>query len=344
MKNIINSFLLMCGMLSGSHTLAGVEETEIFNRFVETMTSQHQFDGAKIKQLFKSVDIKQNIIKAMQRPAEGMPWYKYRKIFMQNARIKSGVKFWQENDKALTEVEAEYGVPAEIIVAVIGVETLYGANTGHHRVIDALATLGFTYPKRSRFFLSELENFLLLCQEEKMDPLQPTGSYAGAMGIPQFMPSSYRAYAADFEEDGKRDIWTNPADAIASVANYFVKHHWRKGDAITFPVIAQGESFQQGLSKGLKPDKSWAELQSLSISSEDNIDAKETVKLLEYKQEKNNDLWVGLHNFYVITRYNHSPLYAMAVYQLSEAVYKQKQLLLTENKPTKKAETAETAK
>jgi membrane-bound lytic murein transglycosylase B len=343
MKKMVNSFLLCCVVLANSHVLAAVEETELFNRFVNTMSRKHQFDETEIKQLFKSVDIKQNIIKAMQRPAEGMAWHKYRKIFMQEARINGGVKFWQENEAVLTAVEAEYGVPAEIIVAIIGVETLYGGNTGHHRVIDALSTLGFAYPKRSKFFLSELESFLILCREEKMDPLQPTGSYAGAMGVPQFMPSSYRAYAADFEKDGKRDIWENPADAIVSVANYFVKHHWQQGDAITFPVAAQGESFQQALTKGLKPNISWSELQSLSITSEHTIDANEVVKLLEYEQEKNKDLWVALHNFYVITRYNHSHLYAMAVYQLSDAVYKQKQNLLAKQKIPQQGEMIDTA-
>ncbi len=320
MKNIFIGFLFCYGVLASSSTLAAVEETELFNDFINKMSNKHQFDASKIKQLFKSVDIKQNIIKAMDRPAEGMPWHKYRKIFMTSSRIKGGVKFWQENENTLAKVEAEYGVPAEIIVAIIGVETRYGGHTGHHRVIDALSTLGFSYPRRSKFFLSELENFLLLCREENMNPLEPTGSYAGAMGIPQFMPSSFRAYAADFEKDGKRDIWENPADAIASVANYFVEHHWRKNNAITFSVSAEGESFQQALSKGLKPDKNWAELELLSITSEHSIDASEAVKLLAYEQEKGSDLWVGLHNFYVITRYNHSPLYAMAVYQLSEAI------------------------
>ena len=284
------------------------------------MVEKHQFDDAELKQLFQSVEIKEKIIKTMERPAEGLPWYKYRKIFMTDKRIKGGVKFWQENEVALSEVEAETGVPAEIIVAIIGVETQYGENTGHHRVIDALSTLGFAYPKRSKFFLGELESFLILCREEKMNPLDPTGSYAGAMGIPQFMPSSYRAYAADFENDKKRDIWNNPADAIASVANYFIKHHWLKGGAVAFPVTTEGDAYQQALTKGLKPDLKWNELQALSVNSQQTLKQDESVKLLAYQQEEASDLWIGLHNFYVITRYNHSPLYAMAVYQLSTAI------------------------
>jgi len=320
MKKIFARLLFCSGLIISSNVLAAIEETELFNSFVDKMVKKHQFDDAKLKQLFQSVDIKENIIKAMERPAEGMPWYKYRKIFMTDKRIKGGLKFWQENEDALTEVESKTGVPAEIIVAIIGVETQYGGNTGHHRVIDALSTLGFAYPKRSKFFLGELENFLILCREEKMNPLEPTGSYAGAMGIPQFMPSSYRAYAADFENDKKRDIWNNPADAIASVANYFIKHHWQKGAAVAFPVTAEGDAYQKALTKGLKPDLKWSELQALSINSKQILKQDESVKLLAYQQKESSDLWVGLHNFYVITRYNHSPLYAMAVYQLSTAI------------------------
>ena len=320
MKKTFARLLFCSGLIISSNALAAIEETELYNDFVNNMVEKHQFDDAELKQLFQSVEIKEKIIKAMERPAEGMPWYKYRKIFMTDKRIKGGVKFWQENEVALSEVESKTGVPAEIIVAIIGVETQYGGNTGHHRVIDALSTLGFAYPKRSKFFLSELENFLILCREEKMNPLDPTGSYAGAMGIPQFMPSSYRAYAADFENDEKRDIWNNPADAIASVANYFIKHHWQKGGAVTFPVTTEGDAYQQALTKGLKPDLKWNELQALSVSSEQTLKQDEIVKLLAYQQEEVSDLWVGLHNFYVITRYNHSPLYAMAVYQLSAAI------------------------
>ena len=320
MKKIFVRLLFCCSLVISFNALAAIEETELFNGFVSNMVEKHQFDDAELKQLFQSVEIKEKIIKTMERPAEGLPWYKYRKIFMTDKRIKGGVKFWQENEVALSEVEAETGVPAEIIVAIIGVETQYGENTGHHRVIDALSTLGFAYPKRSKFFLGELESFLILCREEKMNPLDPTGSYAGAMGIPQFMPSSYRAYAADFENDKKRDIWNNPADAIASVANYFIKHHWLKGGAVAFPVTTEGDAYQQALTKGLKPDLKWNELQALSVNSQQTLKQDESVKLLAYQQEEASDLWIGLHNFYVITRYNHSPLYAMAVYQLSTAI------------------------
>ncbi len=326
MKNKVTRFLMCCGFVASFNVLSAVEETELFNHFIGNMVEKHQFDETALKKLFNSVEIKQNIIKTMERPAEGLPWHKYRKIFITESRINGGVKFWRENAATLAAVEAKQGVPAEIIIAIIGVETRYGKNTGHHRVIDALSTLGFAYPKRSRFFLSELESFLILCREENMNPLEPTGSYAGAMGIPQFMPSSYRAYAADFEADAKRDIWNNPADAIASVANYFVQHSWSKGEGIAYLVNAAGNAYKKGLSKDLQPDLTWAELQRMSVSTQTELKPAEKVKLLSYQQEKGNDLWVGLHNFYVITRYNHSPLYALAVYQLSDAIYKAKQV------------------
>ena len=324
MKKIFTRLLVCGGLFISSNATAAVDETEQFNTFVNKMAVEHLFDSVDLKQLFQNVDIKNKIIETMNRPAEGLPWYKYRKIFMTEKRIKGGVEFWQEYDDVLTAVEKQYGVPAEIIIAIIGVETQYGGNTGNHRVIDALSTLGFSYPKRSKFFLSELENFLILCREEKMDPLQPTGSYAGAMGIPQFMPSSYRAYAADFEGDEKRDIWNNPADAIASVANYFVKHHWKKGEPVIYPVVAEGEAYKTLLTKGLKPDLSWSAVSKQSIYSDSSLKMDDEVKLLAFEQPESRDLWVGLNNFYVITRYNHSPLYAMAVFQLSEAIYQLK--------------------
>ncbi len=302
---------------------AEIKDQVAVNKFINKMLTQHQFDQAELVTLFKSVEIKPKIIEAMQRPAEGISWYKYRKIFIQPKRIQGGVKFWLENQQSLAVMQKKYGLAEEVIVAIIGVETFYGTRTGRHRVIDALATLGFGYPKRSKFFLSELENFLLLCREEKMNPLEPVGSYAGAMGIPQFMPSSYRHFAADFEGDAKRDIWNNPADAIASVANYFAKHHWQPGKDIAFPVTATGERYKKALTKGLKPDITVAQLKKYKLQIPAQLADSERVKLLSFEQKKANDLWIGLENFYVITRYNHSALYAMAVFQLSQAVKQQ---------------------
>ena len=309
--------LLLASSIGLAH--AEIKPVAAVDAFISKMAKQHGFQAKELKTLFQSVEKKDGIIKAMTRPAEGMPWHKYRKIFMRESRIQGGVTFWQDNAATLQAVEAKYGVPPEIIVAIIGVETLYGERTGGYRVIDALSTLGFSYPKRSQFFLSELEHFLILCREEKVNPLEPMGSYAGAMGMPQFMPSSYRHYAADFEGDGKRDIWKNPADTIASVANYFKEHHWQAGKAIAYPVKAEGNQYKKALTKGLKPDTTAKELSKLNLSLP-ALEAKEPLKLLSFEQESSHDLWIGLTNFYVITRYNHSGLYALAVFQLSEAI------------------------
>ncbi|NOR81167.1 MAG: lytic murein transglycosylase B [Methyloprofundus sp.] len=323
MQKLLLATLFSLSLFISSLAQAEIKDKAVLDQFINKMVKQHQFERAELESLFKSVEIKEKIIETMQRPAEGMPWYKYRKIFIQDKRIQDGVKFWQDNQQSLTAMQQQYGLPEEIMVAIIGVETFYGTRTGGHRVIDALATLGFAYPKRSKFFLSELENFLLLCREENMNPLEPVGSYAGAMGMPQFMPSSYRHFAADFEGDAKRDIWNNPADAIASVANYFAKHHWQAGKDITFPVTATGTQYKKALTKGLKPDMSVAQLKQYKVQLPVQIATAEQLKLLSFEQKTGNDLWVGLDNFYVITRYNHSPLYAMAVFQLSQAIKQQ---------------------
>ncbi len=320
---IRNSLIATCivfSVLLSSVVRAETPDSARLTQFINKMVGTHHFDKKPLAQLFSQVEIKQAIIDAMTRPAEGMPWYKYRKIFMREARIQGGVKFWQENQQVLANIRQRYGVPEEIIIAIIGVETLYGQRMGGHRVIDALSTLAFAYPKRSQFFSSELEQFLLLCREEKISPLEPMGSYAGAMGMPQFMPSSYRYYAVDYEGDSKRDIWHNSADTIASVANYFSRHHWQAGQFIGFPVKANGTQYKKALTKGLKPDFTVQQLRALKVQLPEQLKGSEKVKLLSFEQEGGNDLWVGLNNFYVITRYNHSSLYAMAVFQLSTAI------------------------
>ncbi|MGY6277654.1 lytic murein transglycosylase B [Methylomonas sp. MgM2] len=325
LKKILSFSPVAISLLCTGPAAAEIPNSDGLNRFINQMVKQHRFNERELQALFKSVEIQQPILDAMAKPAEAKPWYKYREIFMTESRIAGGVEFWNKNEAALQAVQQQYGVPAEIIVAIIGVETKYGAFTGKYRVIDALSTLGFAYPKRSEFFLKELENFLLLSREEKMDPLQPLGSYAGAMGLSQFMPSSYRAYAADFDQDHKRDIWHNDGDAIASVANYFVANHWRRGEPITYQVNADGTSYKKALSQGVKPDITVGQLRKLGVVPPAKLADTENAKLLSYPLVDGEELWLGLHNFYVITRYNHSPLYAMAVYQLSRAILEQKQ-------------------
>ncbi|MDP2901938.1 MAG: lytic murein transglycosylase B [Methylovulum sp.] len=320
--NITAPILLACaGLILSSCATPITQSEQPIHKFIKKMVDAHQFDKSGLDGLFESVAIKDEIIKKMTAPAEALPWYRYRKIFMTEARINDGVKFWHENAKTLADAQRRYGVPAEIIVAIIGVETRFGQHTGKHRVIDALYTLAFGYPPRSAFFLNELEDYLLLCRDEHINPLEITGSYAGAMGMPQFMPSSFRRYAADFDNDGRRDIWHNHADVIASIANYFVKHHWQTGQAIALPAQATGEKYKTALNGNLKPDLRLAELESLNLKISGPLALDTKVKILALEQQEGEELWVVLDNFYCLTRYNHSPLYAMAVYQLSQSVF-----------------------
>ena len=207
----------------------------------------------------------------------------------------------------------------EVIVAIIGVETSYGRNKGNYRVIDALATLSFDYPKRSVFFTKQLENFLLLCVEQNQDPLTLKGSYAGAMGYGQFIPSSYRSYAVDFDGDGFSDIWNNKTDAIGSVANYFSRHGWKVGEEVIVPA-SFSKGYDSSLVNKLKLNKTIGELGVLGFSPAQILPTEFKALPVLLKGMNGEEFWLGLHNFYVITRYNHSHLYAMAVHELSQLI------------------------
>ena len=210
--------------------------------FIAEMTRDHGFASEQLTALFDQVERKQAILDAISRPAEKVkPWKDYRPIFITEARISKGVDFWNKHAEALARAEQEYGVPAEVIVSIIGVETFYGGNTGSWRVLDALSTLCFDYPPRAEFFCQQLREFLILAREQQIDPLTVKGSYAGAMGLPQFMPGSFRAYAVDFDGDGHIDIWTNPVDAIGSVASYFKRHGWVSGESVVSRAQVKGE-------------------------------------------------------------------------------------------------------
>lgn len=292
-----------------------------FQSFIKKMVTEHRFSEQELRTLFNKVEYKQSIIDAITRPAEGKPWYQYRPIFVTEKRIREGVAFWKKNQQLLKRAEETYGVPAHIVVAIVGVETFYGRHKGSYRVMDSLSTLGFDYPERADFFLRQLEQFLLMAREEKRDPLSFQGSYAGAMGMPQFMPSSFRDYAVDFDSDGHRDLWENNADIIGSVANYFSRHHWQPGGAIASRATVKGEVPQALLEKGLTPSIPVAKLKDEGITTQADFPGDENAALLDLESGPDeHEYWVTLNNFYVITRYNKSPLYAMAVYQLSEAI------------------------
>lgn len=312
--------LLICvaGMISVS-AQASYWERPVVQQFAQDMVNKHQFDKSDLQDWFSFSKKRQVIIDAMMRPAEGKPWNQYRPIFLTDKRISKGVEFWKQNKTLLERAEKEFGVPAEIIVAIIGVETFYGNRSGRFPVIDALATLGFDYPPRSEFFLRELEHFLLLARDEKLAMKDTLGSYAGAMGMGQFISSSYRNYAVDFDKDGTRNLW-QVTDAIGSVANYFKRHGWRLNEPVAVRADHKGRNFD-ATGRMMEPDQPLSSFRKAGLVFEKNIKTKDDMGVLVKLETKQDyEYWIGLHNFYVITRYNHSPLYAMAVYQLSQEI------------------------
>lgn len=311
---------------------SGFADTQI-EAFVERMQA-HGFEAAETRALLAQAEHKQAIIDAISRPAEGvLHWHQYRKIFMKPKRISGGVKFWQQHADALARAEQQFGVPAEYILAIIGVETWFGTYTGKWRVLDALATLGFNYPPRGKFFSSELEHFMLMTREQQLDPTTLKGSYAGAMGFGQFISSSYRNFAIDFDGDQVADLW-NPVDAIGSVANYFAEHGWQAGEDVVLAAAVNGTQWQNQLSVYGKPAVSWEKLQQTGVSvGNQSLMADTQVSLLEYNDADKKIHFVSLNNFYVITRYNHSKLYALAVHQLAGAIKAAQQEALTAQNP-----------
>lgn len=292
--------------------------------FINEMVEEHQFSRKDMEAWLSVAKKKQNILDAISRPAEKrLTWKDYRKIFVTHSRIKKGVDFWHANEETLARAEAEFGVPAQVIVAIIGVETRYGQNKGSYRVVDALSTLGFDYPPRSKFFRKELKEFFLLAREQKQNPLDLIGSYAGAMGYGQFIPSSYRAYAVDYTNDNFADIWNNPTDAIGSVANYFKRHGWKKDEPVIVRTRITDQYNQDIINDSLKPKHTVASLLEQGYTPIKALD-EQVANVIRLEGNNGAEFWMGLHNYYVITRYNHSRLYAMAVWQLSQEIAQQK--------------------
>ena len=291
--------------------------------FIDEMAAEHDFSREALATVLGKAEIKQSIIRKISTPAEKkLTWAEYRKIFMTKERIAAGITFWLENREMLERIHKETGVSVEMIVGIIGVETYYGRITGRDRVIDALATLAFDYPPRSKFFRNELVQFLILAREEEIDPTVPLGSYAGAMGRPQFMPSSFRAYAVDATGDGKRDIWDNWADVAGSVANYFVEHGWRAGEEVTSQATLSNRwdgPVPEPKNK-LKADNTVESLskQGVIFATDQCADSKS--ELLTYEGADGTEHWVGFHNFFVITKYNRSAMYALAAHQLGQEI------------------------
>ncbi len=322
MKRIFSLVLVLVLVLSTSclaQQHPGAEE------FAADVAAEIGLNQAEVLQLLENARFKQSIVDAMTRPAEGKPWYKYRPIFITDKRINGGVAFWRDNEALVSKAAEKYGVDPQIIVAIIGVETFYGRITGSYRVLDALATLSFYYPDtgndRSDFFSSELKNFIMLGAEEGLPLKEVKGSYAGAMGLGQFMPSSYREYAVDLDGDGRRDLWSSMDDVIGSVANYLHRHGWQYGEPVAFPAQVRDDADMDLVSRhDFKVKLTVDELAMGGFESTEPLKRETLAAVAGLEESDGKSYWLTFKNFYVITRYNRSPMYAMAVFELSEAI------------------------
>jgi membrane-bound lytic murein transglycosylase B len=299
--------------------------------FIEQMVVEDGFDRAALRRMFAQVRYQKAIVAAMERPISEPPkWYQYSSIFLTPARIEAGTMYWDAYARELARAEEQFGVPAEVIVAILGVETFYGRNTGSYRTLDALATLAFDYPRRSAFFRGELKQFLLLARDLDIPPLTAKGSYAGALGVPQFMPGSYRSFAVDFDGSGHADLWTSPADVIGSVANYLARHDWQRGQPVLLAATIAEAARDQILRKldgGLSERRALDAWRADGVFAADNPPeglAPDPVGLLLLEERADgagaDSYWIACANFYVLTRYNRSRLYAAAVWELAKAV------------------------
>jgi membrane-bound lytic murein transglycosylase B len=291
-------------------------------RFMTELNRKHGIEIAALQSAFEQARFQQSVIKAITpQPPGQRSWRTYRDNFIIPRRIEGGLQFKRDYAAALEKAEAEYGVPREIIVAIIGVETEYGRNMGWHRVLDALTTLAFDYPRRAEYFSGELEEFFVLAREANLDVTQVKGSFAGAIGLPQFMPSSIRRHAVDFDGDGRRDLRNSPIDAIGSVANFLSKHGWVAGAPVAFSATAEGEEHRALIDGGVAPNRRADELRAAKLRFDTAVADDTPVVLIELESpDAPAEYRVGLQNFYVLTRYNRSSFYANAVLELAQAL------------------------
>lgn len=318
----MRSISLLFALLTAAAAVQAKTPDQLRAEFIDQMVGRYGFSKAEVTRTLYQANLRRPILEAISRPAEKtLNWSQYRNIFLTRSRILGGVDYWRQHADTLARAEKEFGVPPQIIVAILGVETRYGANTGGYRVLDALHTLGFHYPRRGRFFREQLSHFLRFAREEEIPATMPTGSYAGAMGVPQFMPDSFRVYAVDFDGDGRRDIWHNPLDVIGSVGNYFAKKgKWRPGEPVTWPATGVSAQHKALIDAGAKPSLDPQKLTTAGVRFDGKPPAGSKVSLMDFEIDDGMEYWVGLPNFYAIMRYNPRTKYAMAVYQLSEAI------------------------
>ncbi len=316
---------LALSLIAPAHaaSLAGRADVDAF---IEQMVRNHGVNRDQLSATLLQADTKPSILAVFDKPSTARPWYRFRPSFVNDTLTQEGAAFWARHAALLQRASEQYGVDEAMIVAIIGIETRFGRNMGSFRVLDALATVAFDYPRRASYFQQELTAFLLLAQEERRDPTQFKGSYAGAMGWPQFMPSSFRQWAVDGDGDGQRDIWNNPADVIASVAHYFQQHGWQRGGAIVVAATAPKAVADQLAQDKFNLHYSVAELRAMGVTPAATLD--DTAKAVLFPLEVapgETEYWLGLQNFYTITRYNKSTLYAMAAQQLAEQIRQRRQ-------------------
>jgi membrane-bound lytic murein transglycosylase B len=317
----ILSLAALAGCASASTTITGPAplRPEI-EAFIGEMVERHGFIRAELEGTIRMAQFQPTIINAISRPATSKPWYEFRPLLVTRQRVTDGVAFWNNHAVTLARARREFGIPEEIVAAVIGVETNYGVQSGKHRILDALTTLAFDYPKRAAFFRAELEQYLLLSREQGVDVFSIKGSYAGAIGIPQFMPSSYRRYAVDFDNDGKIDLSGSPADAIGSVANYLKSYGWEADQTAIVPALVNGSDYREAVFTGTRPFYTLSELRERGVIPRDTSPDNLPATLIELENKGGNEHWLGFNNFFVITRYNRSVNYAMSVLQLADEI------------------------
>ena len=311
---------------ASADTPGGYAQRDEVRQFIATMAADHDFDATKLAKLFAQAQTQNSAIRAMTAPHAAPPkWFEYAPPFLSQERINGGIAFRDRHRALLERAEREYGVPMEVIVAIIGVETFYGRVSGRYRVFDALTTLAFDYPRRAEFFREELKQFLLLAREWNLSPLSPKGSFAGAMGLPQFMPTSFRRYAIDFDSDGRIDLWTNIGDVVGSVANFLSRHGWQKGQPVLLPAKVDATQAQIAVGDGgLSERRQYVAWTALNIVIADpsavEVDPQWMAALVQLDEADGPKYRLGFNNFYVLTRYNRSRMYASAVWDLAQAI------------------------
>lgn len=327
MKHLALVFALLPAAFQAAHANAPRPldlEREDVRAFIEQAHKEHGLDRDAVRLVLARARLQPGIVSALDRPAERVrPWFEYRQIWMTEERIQAGLDFWRTHQALIDRIARDTGVPGEILVGIIGVETFYGRIIGRHQVLDALATQAFDYPRRQAFGTRQLTEFLLLVREQRLEIDSLTGSYAGAMGLPQFIPSSYRAYAVDGDGDGRVDLWNSIEDVLASVANYFLAHRWRAGEPVVAPAVIGGQDPAPLASQDHRaPSTTTGALWEAGIGLAGPAPASPgaAAGLFALEHEDGPRYYAGFHNFYVITKYNHSLMYALAVHQLGQAI------------------------